>query len=85
LDEAQVELTKNLVNFKMFNTKEEAENFNEPYWSDVSKSPDGRYYRAYSIVGKLAQEAVKEAGEYYNLNIELTAGYSVGRNWKECH
>jgi hypothetical protein len=85
LDEAQIELTRNLVKFKLFDTEKEAKEFNEPYWSDVSHAPDGRYYRAYTIVGELAQKAVKEAGEYYGLNVELTAGYAIGRNWKECH
>lgn len=84
-DEAQNELTRDLVKFKMFDTKEEAQAFDEPHWSDVGSAPDGRYYRAYSIVGELAQKAVTEAGKYYNLNIDLTAGYAVGRNWKECH
>jgi hypothetical protein len=85
LDEAQLELSRDLVKFKMFDTKEEADAFNELYWSDTGHAPDGRYYKAYSVVGELAQKAVKEAGQYYNLNVELTAGYSIGRNWKECH
>jgi hypothetical protein len=84
-DESQLELTKDLVKFKMFNTEDDAKSYNKPHWSDVAKAPDGRYYRAYSIVGELAQKAVQEAGQYYNLNVELTAGYMVGRNWKECH
>lgn len=35
--------------------------------------------------GKLAKEAVKEAGEYFNLNLPLDADIMVGRNWAECH
>lgn len=84
-DESQFEISKDLVKFKMFKTEEEAEAFDEPHWSDVGKAPDGRYYRAYSIVGELAQKAVTEAGKYYNLNVELTAGYQIGQNWRDCH
>lgn len=84
-DECQLEVTKNLVKFKIFNTEEEAKAFNESYWSDVGKAKGGRFYRAYSISGELASKAVTEAGKYYKLNVELTAGYQIGRNWKECH
>lgn len=84
-DEAQIELTRNLVKFKMFSTEEEAKAFKEPYWSDVGHTSDGRYYRAYSIVGELAQKAVTLAGQHYGLSVELTAGYAVGRNWRETH
>lgn len=87
MDEAQVEVSRDLVKFKMFKTEEEAKNFNEvgKVWSDVGHAPDGRYFRAYSVVGELAAKAVNMSGEYYKLNVELTAGYQVGRNWKECH
>ena len=82
-----MELTKDLVKFKMFDTEEEANAFSEEgkVWSDVGHAPNGKIYRAYSIVGQLAAEAVIEAGQYYNLDVELTAGYQIGRNWKECH
>jgi len=86
-DEAQMELTKDLVKFKMFASEDEANNFSEEGkdWSDVGHAPDGRSFRAYSIVGQLAADSVIEAGEYYDLPIELTAGYQIGRNWGECH
>lgn len=48
-------------------------------------SKDDRYFTSYSIAGQLAAESVKESGEAYNLNVELTAGYMFGRNWKDCH
>ena len=47
--------------------------------------PKGGVFVAYSRPGELATEAVKEAGEYYKLNVELTAGYVVGKNWAMCH
>lgn len=54
-------------------------------WSNVHESPKGGYFFAYSLPGELASKAVKMAGEYYNLNVDLTAGYDIGRNWAECH
>lgn len=87
-DEAQMEVKKELVQFKMFETKEEAQQFKdaqEHIWSDIKDSPKGGVYVAYSRPGELAAQAVKEAGEYYNLNVELTAGYMVHKNWAGCH
>jgi len=53
-------------------------------WSDVMKGPKG-YFVGYCRAGELATEAVVEAGRYYKLNVELSAGYMLGRNWAECH
>ena len=87
-DEAQLEVSKGLVKFKMFATKEEAQAFKEAQkevWSDIKDSPRGGFYVAYSRPGELASEAVRESGEYYKLNVELTAGYVIGKNWAMCH
>lgn len=85
-DEAQTEVSKNLVKFKMFKTEEEAKEFHKanPEWGEVAHTEKG-YYCAYSLPGVLAVQSVKEAGQYYNLNVELTAGYIVHKNWFGCH
>ena len=86
-DEAQLEISRSFVTFKKFDTEDEAKAFICPEgkkWSDVIHNDKG-WFRAYCRAGELASEAVKEAGEYYKLNVELTAGYIIGRNWKECH
>ena len=85
-DEAQLEVTKGQVKWKMFPTEEEAKAFKRenPTWSDVGHSAKG-YYVGYCRAGELAIESVKEAGEYYKLNVELTAGYMLGTNWATCH
>jgi len=87
-DEAQSELSKNMVTWKMFSSEEEAKLFKKSnttrVWSDIGHSDKG-WYVGYCRAGELAVEAVKEAGEYYKLNVELTAGYILGRNWAECH
>ncbi|MNG01550.1 hypothetical protein D3C84_845380 [compost metagenome] len=87
-DEAQLEVRQDMVKFKTFETEEQAKEFKnnqEEIWSDIKPSPKGGFYVAYCRAGELAAQAVKEAGEYYKLNVELTAGYMLGRNWKDCH
>ena len=87
-DEAQTEIRKASVQWKIFKTKEEAEAFTasqaDKLWSDVGHSEKG-YYVGYCRAGELAAEAVRESGEYYNLNIKLSAGYTLGKNWADCH
>lgn len=87
-DEAQLEVSKSLVKFKMFATEEEAAEFKSTQdiiWSDIKPSPKGGFYVAYSLAGELAAKAVKQAGDYYKLNVDLTAGYMLGYNWADCH
>ncbi len=87
-DESQLEVKRSMVKFKTFETEEEAKEFKQSQteiWSDIKPSPKGGYFVAYCRAGELAALSVKEAGEYYNLNVELTAGYMLGRNWKDCH
>ncbi len=38
-----------------------------------------------SIVGDLASEAAKKAGQYYGLRVNLDADYEIGKTWKDCH
>lgn len=87
-DEAQLEVSKSLVKFKMFATKEEAQTFKDQQvevWSDIKDSPKGGFYVAYCRAGELASEAVNEAGRFYKLNVPLTAGYIIGKDWAMCH
>jgi len=85
-DEAQIEVTRDMVQFKMFKTEEEGKAFRveNPTWGELAHTEKG-WYSAYSLPGVLATQAVKEAGEYYELNVELTAGYIIHRNWYGCH
>jgi len=70
----------------MFNTENEAKEFKKSNhnWSDIAHTDKG-YYCAYSEAGVLATKSVTEAGEYYKLNVELTAGYIIHKNWAGCH
>ena len=90
-DEAQLEVTKGSVTFKTFSTKEECEKFKQSeleagkIWSDIKEAKQGGFFVAYSRAGELAAMAVTQAGRDYNLNVDLTAGYVLGRNWRDCH
>lgn len=85
-DEAQFEVDKSLVEWKMFKTEEEAVKFKQENagWGEVGHT-EKCWYVGKSIVGVLASESVKEAGEYYKLNCPLTADYIMGVNWATCH
>lgn len=85
-DEAQSEMDKSLVKWKMFATEEEAKVFKKDNsgWSEVGHSDKG-YYVGWCEAGVLIQQAVKDTSRYYNLNITLAADYIMGRNWAECH
>ena len=100
-DEAQIEITKDLAETRLFPVTEweykdgkpfssmvlqQIKDFcsENPNWSTPHQTSDG-YELSYSIVGDLALQAVAQAGQYYKLNVPLTAEYAVGANWSECH
>lgn len=90
-DEAQLEVSRSLVKLKSFKDKESAATWKEAVerdgtriLSDIGHKGD-IYYVGYCLAGQLAVESVKEAGEYYKLNVDLTAGYMIGDSWGSCH
>lgn len=85
-DEAQCEVKRSMVQWKKFASKEECDDFTDASkrWSEPVHNDKG-YFRGYCRAGELATIAVREAGQYYGLNVELSAGYILGRNWAECH
>lgn len=112
-DEAQLEVSRNLVEFKWFSPesvgwkkvddpeeqkkidkeclakvtewKHNKEQETGQIWANIHESPKGGWFTAYSRAGELASLAVIKAGEYYKLNVQLTAGYDVGNSWASCH
>lgn len=112
-DEAQLEVSRNLVEFKWFSPeslgwkkvddpeeqkkidkeclakveewKHNKEKETGQIWANIHESPKGGWFTAYSRAGELAVLAVTKAGEFYNLNVQLTAGYDVGNSWASCH
>ena len=91
MDESQLEVTKDLVQLKTFSEEEDAKVWKKSHEASTGKILSNvghvgdNFYVAYTKGGELACRAMKEAGEYYNLNITLSAGYDLGRNWAECH
>lgn len=90
-DESQLEVSKQLVKWKVSNSKEEIEQFKKDIeahsgqrWSDVGHTGD-KYYVGYCRAGELAVESVLAAGRYYKLSVDLTAGYMLGKDWGSCH
>ena len=91
-DEAQIEVTKDLVKFKRFATKEECQQFRKEQrtatgmiWSEEHESPKGGWFVAYSKPGELVVKAVEETTQYYKLKVPLSADYVVGTGWDNCH
>lgn len=75
----------------MFPDKESATKWKESFekskgtlLSDVSEQ-GGKWFVAYCRSGELAALSCKYASDYYKLNVELSGGYIVGRNWADCH
>jgi hypothetical protein len=87
-DEAQVELHKSLVKWKLFKTEDEAKEFKKvdeaKVWSAIGHSDKG-WYVGKSIVADLAVEAANETSTMYELNVPLGIEFIFGRNWGECH
>ncbi len=85
-DEAQGEVKRTMVTWKKFADKDECDAFTDPtkIWSEPVHNDKG-WFRGYCRAGELAAQSVREAGEYFKLNVELSAGYILGRTWAECH
>lgn len=100
-DEAQIEITKDLVKTHLFPVTEweykDAKPFSStalalikdfckenPNWASYHQTEKG-YELSYSVVGDLALQAVAQAGQYYKLNVPLTAEYAIGKNWSQTH
>ena len=85
-DEVQVEEDKNDVEFMIFNSEIEANDWNPStkLWSNVGKKDD-YYYRAYSRAGELGVLSIREAGKQLGLRVPLDATYAIGTNWSHTH
>jgi len=94
-DESSQAVHKDLLRFKSFDTKEEAEVCkkeleNKGYvLSDINHGIKeicgGKYFIAYSKVITLTSKSIEMAGEYYNFNLKLTQSGQVGKNWSQTH
>lgn len=64
--------------------KKHQEEVTGKHFSDVGHT-EQCYYVGYCLAGELAVKSVLEAGQYYKLNVDLTAGYMLGTDWASCH
>ncbi len=88
LDEAQLEESKKNFTFKVFDTKEEAEEYSSndsKMWSEPIIGKGGKYVIGWSRASELISEAVDMTTECFKLNVPLSADYIIGRSWKDCH
>ena len=86
-DEANLEVRRSMVQWRKFASEDECKAWKSEdgkIWSDPVHNERG-WFRGYCRAGELATIAVTEAGKWYKLNVELTAGYMLGRNWAETH
>lgn len=86
-DEAQLEICRDQVKWKKFESEEACKAFKSEdgkVWSDPVHNDKG-WFRGYVRAGELATIAVREAGKFYKLNVELSAGYMLGTDWASCH
>ena len=87
-DEQQLAVNPKLIKFKMFETKEEAEEFIAKWeGSQLSALGHGKkYYVALpNQVSSAILKACKRVEELLELKFELGIEWMVGRNWAECH
>ena len=66
------EATKNNLDYKF------VANIHDEWQVEVSKDHTDKF-------GSLAVQAIKEAGDYYNMRCPLDAEYKIGDNWSETH
>jgi len=84
-DEAQAEVDGNLIEFKVYNTIEEAKAFTDDrIWSGIIEEGD-KIYRGYSRAGELGVLSIREAGKRLGLSVPLDAEYCIGRTWAQTH
>lgn len=73
----------------MFSTEEEAKDFEDSegtiYGAVFQVPSSDKYFRAYTPIGELGVQSIREAGKKLGINLDLDGEYQVGRNWAETH
>lgn len=86
-DEAQNRISKSLVKWKKFSSKEESTGFSKDPESLAGEvvHKGGYWWVPVSGIATLLSRSVGEGGKYLGINVDLTAAWNVGYNWAECH
>lgn len=90
-DENQLVTNPKLMQFKSFNTEEEAEEFvknwdkSQGQISAIGHSAKGYYVALPNVVSKTIAESIKKAEQVTKLKVDLGFEWIVGKNWYQCH
>lgn len=89
-DEAQYITKKELLTFKRFNTKEEAETFKSEWTGEqlgaIQQGKNNKYYITLpSDISRSILTAIKEVEEMFNMKVSLGIEYVTGKTWYDCH
>ena len=86
-DEAQMEVSKGLIDWKIFKEEDEAIAFKKSStdnWSEVGHIGD-KWFVGKSVISDLLLEAVDETTAKLKLNIPLGVEFIYGDSWATCH
>lgn len=86
-DEYQHQIPEDLIRWKKFDTKEEAENYSVDGFilSGNVKEIDGKWCRIWTKAGQLMVEAIEEAARELGCPFGITGEYLYGKRWSACH
>ena len=86
MDEAQYEVTKDLVKWKKVVTEGEAKEFKKenPLWAGPLLTEKGLFLGT-SILDEILTEAIAATNKHYKLEVQLGIEAAYGRNWFETH
>lgn len=88
-DEAQLIVNKDLIKFKKFKLKEEAQEFVSKWnGSQLGAIQEGKscyYVTLPSILSESITDSIKEVEEDFKMKVNLGYEYVTGMNWYSCH
>lgn len=84
-DEFQYEVPDDLIQTLVFDTEEEAKEYDDGRYLSNTQAIDGKFYKYYSIIGDLGNQSLRKAGEYFRMPLPFSAGYDIGDNFAETH
>ena len=89
-DEAQLGVNKDLLQYKVFNTEEEAEEFVVNWKGEqlgaIQKGSNNKYYVTLpSVISTTLSETISEVEAMFDMNVTMGFEYVTGRNWRDCH
>lgn len=89
-DECQIMIKQDLINYKLFNTEEEAKdfekNYKEPFQlSAISKGKEKYYIALPNPISKAITNGIRKAEEFLNIRVPMGYEWVIGKNWSQCH